>query len=105
MTLHEVPLPTTPAPADEHDTVARIVTRVLGPLATELWSTRTFRQLARDLRRAEEWQEQRVTDDEFERFFAVYPRKADKRRAAQIWRQVRRRASVAWPVVRAQIMA
>jgi hypothetical protein len=88
-----------------HDTITRIAERVLGPLAIEVWGARKLRELARELRRAEEQQQARATDEEFEQFFAAYPRKDAKRRAAQIFHQARRRAGAAWPAVRQQIMA
>lgn len=88
----------------KHDPI-EIVKRVLGPLALELWGARKLRQLARELRRAEEWQQVRATDKQFEQFFAVYPRQEDKRRAAEAFRKARRRAGVDWPTVRKKIMA
>jgi len=75
------------------------------PLALDLWGTRKLRELARELRRADEWREVRAVDAEFEAFWAIYPRKDDKLRAAKMFRQAKRRAGAAWPTVRRQIMA
>ena len=88
----------------DHDPIA-IIQRVLGSLAIDLWGTRKLRQLARELRRAEEWQEVRGVDAEFEAFFEIYPRQAAKQQARKFFRRARSRAGSNWPEVRQQIMA
>ena len=99
----DVPKPTKPDAA-QADPVA-IIQRKLGPLAIDLWGTQKLRQLARELRRAEEeWEEVRG-DAEFDAFFAAYPRKEDRLRAARIFRTVRRHAGAQWPALRQKIMA
>src|SRR5690242_2730945 len=97
-------VPATPADSAERDPIV-IVRRVLGPLAIELWGTRKLRQLARELRRADDQHEADVVDAEFEEFWAVYPRKENKLRAAKMFRQVKSDAGLEWRALRQEIMA
>jgi len=95
---------TTGADSAEHDPIA-IIRSVLGPVAIDLWGTRKLRQLVGELLRAEDAQKARVVDAEFEQFWAVYPRKDDKLRAAKAFRQAKRDAGAEWPTIFQEIMA
>jgi hypothetical protein len=90
--------------SSQHDPVA-IARRVLGPIALDLFGARKLHQYARELRRAQDQQEARVLDAEFEEFWAIYPRPENKLQAAKMFRKAKRRAGAAWPAVRQQIMA